>query len=174
MANFHFRLFVRPTLIGKAIIAKLTAEGTDRQADARRWLELGYAVEQAGFRLDGTTVYQGARQLAAEQPVVMSLPVPTVPAPAIAALAALQVQALPPDAASGVTAVADHDQPNAFTPPYVQPKPEPAAPATVPSASPTVVETGMPASSPQAPPAAPLMHPALADDMAANLRALSV
>lgn len=66
MAQFNFRLFLRATAIGKAIIDRLSAEGCDRQADARRWIELGYALEQTGFRLDGTTVYLGGRAFAPE------------------------------------------------------------------------------------------------------------
>lgn len=66
MAYFHFRLFLRPTVIGKAIIDRLSLEGADRQADARRWLELGYAAELAGFRLDGTTISQVANALTAD------------------------------------------------------------------------------------------------------------
>lgn len=61
MKHFNFRLFLRSTLVGKMIIDKLTAEGVDRQADARRWIELGYMCEQAGFRLDGGTLFQAGR-----------------------------------------------------------------------------------------------------------------
>lgn len=66
MAHFNFRLFLRPTLVGKIIIDRLTAEGADRQAEARRWIELGYMCEQAGFRLDGNTLFQAGRPATVE------------------------------------------------------------------------------------------------------------
>lgn len=68
MAQFNFRLFLRPTAIGKSIIDRLNSEGADRQADSRRWIELGYALEQAGFRLDGTVVYQGGQIFSSDHP----------------------------------------------------------------------------------------------------------
>jgi hypothetical protein len=71
MAQYNFRLFLKPTIIGQAIIDRLSPEGADRQALARRWIELGYALEQAGFRLDGTTLFQGARPLSLEMPVAV-------------------------------------------------------------------------------------------------------
>ena len=86
MAHFNFRLFLRPTLVGKIIIDRLTAEGADRQAEARRWIELGYMCEQAGFRLDGNTLFQAGRPAATEasataQLAVHSMPVATAAAP---------------------------------------------------------------------------------------------
>ncbi|MFJ1470268.1 hypothetical protein [Massilia orientalis] len=74
MAQYNFRLFLKPTAIGQAIIDRLSPEGADRQALARRWIELGYALEQAGFRLDGTTVFQGARPLSLEAAVALPIP----------------------------------------------------------------------------------------------------
>lgn len=65
MKGFHFRLFLRPTVIGGLIIERLTAPGVDRQAESRRWMELGFAAEQAGFRLDGAAICQADRTLAA-------------------------------------------------------------------------------------------------------------
>ena len=56
MAQYNFRLFLKPTVIGQAIIDRLSPEGADRQALARRWIELGYALEQAGFQR-GTIAY---------------------------------------------------------------------------------------------------------------------
>lgn len=81
MAHFNFRLFLRPTLVGKIIIDRLTAEGADRQAEARRWIELGYMCEQAGFRLDGNTLFQAGRP-AATSPTAQ-LPVPSTPVAAV-------------------------------------------------------------------------------------------
>jgi hypothetical protein len=80
MAQYNFRLFLKPTAVGQAIIDRLSPEGADRQALARRWIELGYALEQAGFRLDGTTVFQGARPLSLDAPVAVPAQWPQAPA----------------------------------------------------------------------------------------------
>lgn len=85
MAQYNFRLFLKPTAIGQAIIDRLSPEGADRQALARRWIELGYALEQAGFRLDGTTVFQGARPLSLEAPVAVPVPAQWLQAPVVEA-----------------------------------------------------------------------------------------
>lgn len=85
MAHFNFRLFLRPTLVGKIIIDRLTAEGADRQAEARRWIELGYMCEQAGFRLDGNTLFQAGRPAAAEASLTAQLPVHSMPVTALVA-----------------------------------------------------------------------------------------
>jgi len=66
MGQFNFRLFLRPTAVGRIIIDRLTSDGADRQAEARRWIELGYMCEQAGMRLDGSTLVQAGRPAAAE------------------------------------------------------------------------------------------------------------
>jgi len=87
MKQFNFRLFLRPTAIGQILIDRLTSQGADRQADARRWIELGYMCEQAGFRLDGSTLFQAGRPATAEQAApaqvaVQSTPVATLSVPA--------------------------------------------------------------------------------------------
>lgn len=79
MAHFNFRLFLRPTAIGKMIIDRLTSEGVDRQAEARRWIELGYMCEQAGFRVEGTTLFQAGRPANAEVPAPIPVPVYGMP-----------------------------------------------------------------------------------------------
>lgn len=79
MAHFNFRLFLRPTLVGRIIIDRLTAEGADRQAEARRWIELGYMCEQAGFRLDGNTLFQAGRPAGTETSATAQLAVHSVP-----------------------------------------------------------------------------------------------
>jgi len=108
MPNFNFRLFLRPTAVGKILIERLTSEGADRQAEARRWIELGYMCEQAGFRLDGTTLFQAGRPAAADQvsaagPVLVhSLPVAVAvaadAAPAVAPTPAHQLVSSAPGA----------------------------------------------------------------------------
>lgn len=85
MAHFNFRLFLRPTLVGKIIIDRLTAECADRQAEARRWIELGYMCEQAGFRLDGNTLFQAGRPVAAEASPAVQVPVHSLQVAAVTA-----------------------------------------------------------------------------------------
>jgi len=85
MAHFNFRLFLRPTLVGKIIIDRLTAEGADRQAEARRWIELGYMCEQAGFRLDGNALFHAGRPAAAEASPTAQLPVHSMPVATVVA-----------------------------------------------------------------------------------------
>lgn len=168
MAQFNFRLFLRPTAIGKAIIERLSADGAERQADSRRWIELGYALEQAGFRLDGTTLYLGGRPFAAEQTPTVQVPMsaqePTAgrapahqvaaavaePLSAAASLLAVSADAAPSQAMSSATAPAS-----------------PAEPRPVESAPPKPVNPV-----PAAPPRPPQLG-ADDDEMANNLRGLS-
>lgn len=153
MALFNFRLFLRSTPIGKAIIDRLTAEGTDRQADARRWIELGYALEQAGFRLDGTTVYHGGRVFAADQAQAGAAPAapvswessPAAPAPSETAASTDR----PRHTAAPTSQVAEH----AAAQPGKAPTPQPSVPPAPP-----------PTGSPQRPD----------DDLTSNLRHLSL
>ena len=172
MESFHFRLFVRPTIMGKAIITRLTAEGTDRQADARRWLELGHALEQAGFRLDGTTLFHGGRVVTAGQPAVVEVPVQVPPSAADMPQAVLQESAPPAGTAVSVTAAVHNGQSTApAIEPPVQVLAAQAAPVDVPTPSTTASDASIQAG---AVPALADTPVALADDMAANLRALSV
>lgn len=154
MAQFNFRLFLRPTAIGRVIIDRLSEEGADRQADSRRWIELGYAVEQAGFRLDGTTVYQGAHRLAVDQPAAIHAPVALVPTAALqpAPAAPLGVAAAP---GAAVTPVAPAQPPARVTAP---------SPAVELAAAGSVTEA----------PTGPVVHPSpVIDEMTNNLRNLS-
>lgn len=96
--NYQFRLIVRPTTIGKAIIDRLEAEGVDRTSESRRWLELGFAAEQAGFRLDGTEL-RFADRAWDSQPLL-----PARSAPASSSSPALHLEGLPPP--SSLTAAA--------------------------------------------------------------------
>jgi hypothetical protein len=110
MAQYNFRLFLKPTVVGQAIIDRLSPEGADRQALARRWIELGYALEQAGFRLDGTTVFQGARPLSLETPVAVPAqwlqapPAEAAPREARVAEASVPAHASQPASATAVAA----------------------------------------------------------------------
>jgi hypothetical protein len=175
MAIFNFRLFVRPTLIGKAIIARLTAEGTDRQADARRWLELGYAVEQAGFRLDGTTVFHGGRAVVAGQPVAVEIPNPGLP------LVDNSSRAAPQEPAQSVGtelagAGSNHNGVASITmiAPPAQVPASPAVPVGAPTPIIAAVDASVEAATPSALSAPAVVPSPLADDMAANLRSLSL
>jgi len=152
MPNFNFRLFLRPTAVGKILIERLTSEGADRQAEARRWIELGYMCEQAGFRLDGATLFQAGRPAAADQvsaaPVLVhSLPVsaavaadtaPAVatepaPQPASSALGAQRSLSSPADAqAPSPASLASVQRP-------VEPAPSPVMSTTAQSAPPAPV-----------------------------------
>lgn len=153
MALFNFRLFLRPTPIGKAIIERLTAEGTDRQADARRWVELGYALEQAGFRLDGTTVYHAGRVFAADQ--AQAGAAPAAPVASEGSLAA----------SSPAEPAPSTDRPRHTAEPTSQVAEHAAAqPGKAPTPQPSVPPAPPPTTSPQRPD----------DDLTSNLRDLSL
>jgi hypothetical protein len=153
MALFNFRLFLRPTPIGKAIIERLTAEGTDRQADARRWVELGYALEQAGFRLDGTTVYHAGRVFAADQ--VQAGAAPAAPVASDSSLAASAPAEPAPSS----------DRPRHTAAPTSQVAEHAAAqPSKVPAPQPSVPPAPRPTTSSQRPD----------DELTSNLRDLSL
>ncbi len=55
------RFVLRPTVVGEAIMDRLSAPGVDRAAESRRWIELGFAAEQAGFRMDGSELRHADR-----------------------------------------------------------------------------------------------------------------
>lgn len=163
MAQYNFRLFLKPTAIGQAIIDRLSPEGADRQALARRWIELGYALEQAGFRLDGTTVFQGGRQVSFDTPVALP-----VPAQWLAPLAADVAQRGPDLAAASTTAPISAP---ATTNPNV------ASGTTAVSATAGTASVAAAPVTPPAPPVAPapVVRPAPAvDEMTNNLRNLSM
>ena len=163
MAQYNFRLFLKPTAIGQAIIDRLSPEGADRQALARRWIELGYALEQAGFRLDGTTVFQGGRQVSFDTSVALP-----VPAQWLAPLAADVAQRGPNPAAASTTTPTIAPA----TPSLNAASGTTAASATAGTAS--SVAAPVPPPEPQVVPA-PAVRPAPAvDEMTSNLRNLSL
>jgi hypothetical protein len=163
MAQYNFRLFLKPTVIGQAIIDRLSPEGADRQALARRWIELGYALEQAGFRLDGTTVFQGGRQVSFDTSVAVP-----VPAQWLAPPAADMAQRSPdPAAASTVTPTT---VPATIIPPVASGIT--AVPATASAATAAAAPVPVPAPPVIRP---PVVRPAPAvDEMTNNLRKLSL
>lgn len=140
MAHFNFRLFLRPTLVGKIIIDRLTAEGADRQAEARRWIELGYMCEQAGFRLDGNTLFQAGRPAAAEATLSAQLPVHSMPNTAVVAPEAPHPVAQPASPTSNAQASAarpaDRVAPSPSTPVSIAPVAEPPRAAAAAGADP--------------------------------------
>jgi len=150
MAHFNFRLFLRPTLVGKIIIDRLTAEGADRQAEARRWIELGYMCEQAGFRLDGNTLFQAGRPAAVEAPLSAQLPVHSMPTTAVVAPETTYSVAHPASLASNAQASAVGPvvdvAPSASTPASIAPVAEPprsGVPAAADSLPPTQLDDEM-------------------------------
>lgn len=163
MAQYNFRLFLKPTAIGQAIIDRLSPEGADRQALARRWIELGYALEQAGFRLDGTTVFQGGRQVSFDTPVALPVPAQWLAPPAA------DVAQRGPDLA--VASTATPTSAPAPTDPNV------ASGTTAVSATAGTASAEAATVAPPAPPVvqAPAIRPAPAvDEMTNNLRNLSM
>lgn len=74
MSLYHFRLYMKPSALGPEIVARLTAPSAHQQADARRWLELGYAAEKAGLRLEGEDLRFPSIGLAGQPVVPVALP----------------------------------------------------------------------------------------------------
>lgn len=165
MPQYNFRLFLKPTIVGQAIIDRLSPEGADRQALARRWIELGYALEQAGFRMDGTTVFQGARPLAVETPVAVPVPPQWLHSPA--AEAALREARVAEVAIPANASVATSTTSATAAPAFV----ETSALDTGKTPEATVVTPASPVAA-AAPVSAARPSPAL-NEMAANLRSLS-
>lgn len=166
MAQFNFRLFLRPTAIGKVIIERLSADGAERQANSRRWIELGYTLEQAGFRLDGTTLYLGGRPFAAEQMLTVQVPA-SAQEPAAARTPAHQGAAA--ELVSAGNQLPDTAANAASTPALaLAPAPAPASPAAARSVESAPLQPTRPA-----PPPPPPQPAADDDEMANNLRGLS-
>lgn len=167
MANFNFRLFLRPTAVGRILIERLTSDGADRQAEARRWIELGYMCEQAGFRLDGATLFQAGRPAAADQVSARPVLVHSLPASAVVAA----------DTAPAVTLV-PAPQPVFPAQAAQQSVPSPAEAQAPSSASFAPVERPVepargPVASTASQPAPPAPASSLDSEMTANLRNLA-
>lgn len=162
MANFHFRLFLRPTIIGKAIIDRLSVDGADRQADARRWLELGYAAELAGFRLDGATISQVAHALTADKLAAGNGPVLL---PQVASTQAARV--IPPSQDFGQVEMGKAGGVSEATASVE------TASSSKPAAESTAVESLQPAPTGSNSPAQVIPSSPIVDEMTNNLRGLS-
>ena len=57
----QFKVLIKPTEIGLLVLKRLQRPHIDRSAELRRFVELGYASEQAGFILDGTVLRHAGR-----------------------------------------------------------------------------------------------------------------
>jgi hypothetical protein len=57
----QYKVLIRPTDVGLLVMKRLQRPALDKSAELRRLIELGYAAEQAGFILDGTTLRNGGR-----------------------------------------------------------------------------------------------------------------
>ena len=73
------RFLLRPTVIGEAIMVRLAAPGVDRAAESRRWIELGFAAEQAGFRMDGSQLRHADRAWHVQPDLPPTIPVAVPP-----------------------------------------------------------------------------------------------
>ena len=117
------RFILRPTVVGEAIMDRLSAPGVDRAAESRRWIELGFAAEQAGFRMDGSQLRHADRawhvqpelaERAAVRPEASHAPTTK---PVAATRSEPQLAPAPSPSLSPVVANAENDQQlNAGTP----------------------------------------------------------
>lgn len=60
-AAVQYKVHLKPTEIGTLVMKRLERPHLDKSAELRRFIELGYAVEQAGFILDGTVLRHAGR-----------------------------------------------------------------------------------------------------------------
>lgn len=56
-----YKVLVKPTDVGLLVNNRMQRPHVDKSAELRRFIELGYAAEQAGFILDGTVLRHGGR-----------------------------------------------------------------------------------------------------------------
>lgn len=52
----QYKVHLKPTEIGRLVIERLQRPHMDVSPELRRFIELGYAAERAGFMLDGTVL----------------------------------------------------------------------------------------------------------------------
>jgi hypothetical protein len=57
----QYKVLVKPNAIGLLVMRRLQRPHIDRSAELRRFIELGYAAEQAGFILDDTVLRHAGR-----------------------------------------------------------------------------------------------------------------
>lgn len=57
----QFKVHLKPTEVGALVIKRMERPHADKSVELRRYIELGYAAEQAGFILDGTVLRHAGR-----------------------------------------------------------------------------------------------------------------
>lgn len=60
-AAVQFKVHLKPTEIGLHVMKRMERPHLDKSAELRRFIELGYAAEQAGFILDGSVLRHAGR-----------------------------------------------------------------------------------------------------------------
>lgn len=60
-AAVQYKVHLKPTEIGTLVMKRMERQHLDKSAELRRFIELGYAAEQAGFILDGTVLRHAGR-----------------------------------------------------------------------------------------------------------------
>jgi len=60
-AAVQYKVHLKPTEIGLFVMKRMERPHLDKSAELRRFIELGYAAEQAGFILDGTVLRHAGR-----------------------------------------------------------------------------------------------------------------
>jgi len=60
-AAVQYKVHLKPTEIGTLVMKRMERPHLDKSAELRRFIELGYAAEQAGFILDGTVLRHAGR-----------------------------------------------------------------------------------------------------------------
>lgn len=60
-AAVQYKVHLKPTDVGMRVMKRMERPHLDKSAELRRFIELGYAAEQAGFILDGTVLRHAGR-----------------------------------------------------------------------------------------------------------------
>jgi len=60
-AAVQYKVHLKPTEVGLLVMKRMERPHLDKSAELRRFIELGYAAEQAGFILDGTVLRHAGR-----------------------------------------------------------------------------------------------------------------
>ena len=60
-AAVQYKVHLKPTEVGSLVIKRMERPHADKSVELRRYIELGYAAEQAGFILDGTILRHAGR-----------------------------------------------------------------------------------------------------------------
>lgn len=69
----QYKVHLKPTEIGRLVIERLARPHVDVSPELRRFIELGYAAERAGFILDGTVLRHAGRAWDAQPDVSVHL-----------------------------------------------------------------------------------------------------